>query len=94
MSYNSIAKAAHDQELKMRITACIATQSGYVLPNNVFDAPTFIAEYYLWRICAQPGWGEAYQYALDTSIENPGGNEAVITDGMIISAVQLVLGIS
>lgn len=93
MSYKAIARAAEDIQLNKRIIACVATQSGYTLPEGVFHAPEFIANYFKWAICAQPGWGEAYEYAWLNNVENPGDDEAVISDAMILSAVQTVLEI-
>ena len=45
-----------------------------------------------WAFSAQPGWDGAYAYAVvaNPTLE-PGDNEAVITDGMILSAVQALL---
>lgn len=34
------------------------------------------------------GGGAEYQFALDSNVENPGEREDVITDQMILSAVQ------
>jgi hypothetical protein len=40
------------------------------------------------RLAAQPGWAEAWASALAAENPNPGRDPAVITDGMILSAVQ------
>jgi len=44
---------------------------------------------------ASPGWGEAWEYAENVhsgdAEYDPGADEAVITDGMILSEVQLLL---
>jgi hypothetical protein len=46
-------------------------------------------------LAASPCWGEAYDYARDTRLlSNPvpvGADPAVITDAMILAAVQAVL---
>lgn len=84
---------AQDNHLRLRITACIATQDGYEQSEGRIIHPLELADRYMWKLVAQPGWADAYEYAIATNIENPGKNESVITDGMILSGVQTVLGI-
>lgn len=78
--YNAIAKAAQDRGLKLRIAACFAQETTGV------EQPLALADVHMWRLAAQ--WGAEYQYALDSDVENPGEQENVITDQMILSAVQ------
>jgi hypothetical protein len=89
MSYNAIAAAAQDPNLRERIAACLAQETDGV------EQPTALADLYMWRLAASPGWGEAYDYARDTRLlSNPvpvGADPAVITDAMILAAVQAVL---
>lgn len=40
---------------------------------------------------AAPGWDTAWLSAIAGGIPNPGADEAVITDGMILSQVQAML---
>lgn len=40
------------------------------------------------RLAASPGFADAYAYALATGVPNPGRDESVISDAMILSAVQ------
>lgn len=94
MSYDDIAAAAQDAQLRMRIAACVATQTGYTVPNGVRNHPVEVAGAIQWACAGQPGWGDAYAYAVSTDVPSPGKDPAVITDGMILSAVQEVLGIS
>lgn len=84
---------AQDKDLKLRVAGCIATQNGYAVPSSIQDHPVQITDFYIWKIVGQPGWSEAYSYAIASNVENPGGNESVITDGMILSAVQTILNI-
>jgi hypothetical protein len=44
-------------------------------------------------MAAQPGFGDAYASALaaDPPVERPGNDPGVITDGMILGAVQSLL---
>lgn len=86
MSYNDIATIAKDGDLRERIAACAADE-GVREPH-----PTTWADRHQWILAASPGWAEAYGYALNTNAERPGRSEAVITDGMILAAVQILLG--
>lgn len=86
MSYNSIAEVAHSYSLRERIAACAAVE-GVTNPH-----PTEWADQHLWWLAASPGWGDAWAYALASGITDPGADEAVITDGMILSAVQAIRG--
>lgn len=93
MSYNHISQAAQDVNLRLRIAACISTQTGFVWPERVTNHPLALADSLQWELCGSPGWGDAYEYAVNSNVDRPGASEAVITDEMILSAVQLVLGI-
>jgi hypothetical protein len=42
-------------------------------------------------LAASPGWDEAWSSALAAGNEAPGRDPAVISDGMILSAVQSML---
>ena len=86
MSYSSIADVAHSGALRERIAACAAVE-GVIDPH-----PTEWADHHQWRLAAAPGWGDAWAYALASGITDPGADEAVITDGMILSAVQAIRG--
>lgn len=83
MSYNTQAALAVDPDIRNRVAACAATQG---MPSPVQWADT-----YLWRLSGSPGWDDAYAYAVASDNARPGYDEAVITDGMILAAVQAVL---
>lgn len=85
MSYKTIALMAQDEDLKQRIHAAVAEQGGS------FHEVEFAPGGGLWKIAASPGWGAAYDSALAGNVERPSWNEGVITDGMILSAVQAYL---
>lgn len=85
MSYFEIAVMARDPHLRERIAACAATE-GVIAPH-----PTAWADRHQWELAAAPGWGDAYTYAVNSGSENPGKDEAVITDGMILSAVNQII---
>lgn len=82
--YISIADLADDRDLQRRIAACMA-QEGVDRPED---------EAYAWRwvIAAQPGWGAAWASAEAAGRTEIGAAPDVIGDGMILAAVQGVLG--
>ena len=87
MSYQDIADMAEDWGLRMRLIACAAQEH----PDN----PVTFVEEQIWRICGQPGWGDAWQYARlthkDVEGYEIGTDETVVTDGMILSGMQFVV---
>lgn len=87
MSYMSIYKASIDEHLRSRVAACVAQEQGVGGDRS----PESWTMTHALRWAATPGWPEAYQYALDSGVENPGADEAVITDQMILSAIQPIL---
>lgn len=80
MSYNTLAALAIDGDLRDRIAACAATQG--------IDSPLQWADSRLWSFASAPGWDAAYAYAIASNIPRPGHDEGVITDAMILAAVQ------
>ena len=87
MSYNHIADAAQDSDLRRRVAACFAQNT------TSTEQPEALASLHMWRICAVPAISAAYAYAVDTNVPRPGRDEGAVTDAMIESAVQAVLGI-
>lgn len=83
MSYSTISACSKDEAFVSRITAC-AAQEGAASPEGA-------AYQLLWPICTRSDIEAAYASALAASNPNPGGDESVITDGMILSAVQAEL---
>lgn len=86
MSYNHIANAAQDSDLRRRVAACFAQQT------TGTEQPEALASVHMWRIAADDDIAAAYAYAVDTEVPNPGRDEAVITDAVLLAAVQTVLG--
>lgn len=80
--YWSVSLIAADQDLQQRVVACAAIE-------NIFDPLTW-AHAHAWDYASQPGWGEKWQYALDSGDTSPGRNDAVITDADILTAVQQI----
>jgi hypothetical protein len=84
MAYWDIAQMSADPDLTSRCAAS-AAQEGAPDPRN------WAADHML-VLAAQPGWSEAWASALAGGNESPGRDPAVITDGMILAAVQAELG--
>lgn len=80
--YNSVADMAESFSLNRRITAAAAKES--------IDNPQGWTQLYRWEVAAQPGWDAAWDSAVASGNPDPGKDEAVITDGMILSGVQAV----
>lgn len=83
MSYNTIALNAADPAFQRRLLACTA-QEGADNPNQAAYALT-------WPVVTRSDIEAAYASALAASNPNPGGDEGVITDQMILGAVQAEL---
>lgn len=83
MSYNTMAAIANDWQLRLRIAACAAQQS-----KGPTSGPVAWTDKYLWQISATPGWDTVWAAALAAGSATPGHDESVITDQMILSAVQ------
>lgn len=92
MSFNTLTLASRDPGLNDRTIACTVQQA--------FDNPELAATAYGATVRANPAEGVrmVWPVALNTEAEfasaiaagipNPGSDESVITDGMILSAVQ------
>lgn len=97
-SYLSIAAIANNEFMTERMNAA-ATQQQHLgdavfseqLGEPPFSALSWVVNFrYVWA--SSPGWGAAWDYALnshtgETDYE-PGKDPGVITDGMILSAIQ------
>ena len=81
MTYNTVADMAVDPYLLRRITAAAATEVADMDPEEWADA-------HAWVLASSPGWAEAWDSAEAAGIPLPGQDEGVITDGMILAAVQ------
>lgn len=80
MSYNSMSQCRWDLSFQRRVTASVA-QEGRT------DAEV-AAGLIMWPVCTRSDIEAAYASALASGNPNPGGDEAVISDGMILGAVQ------
>lgn len=80
MSFATIAKCANDPAFYARVVGCAADEG--VLP------PGPAADYTVWPIAAADDVEAAYESALAAANPDPGGDPAVITDGMILAGFQ------
>ncbi|MET0786514.1 MAG: hypothetical protein ABWY25_07410 [Paenisporosarcina sp.] len=80
MSYETISKCAKDSAFVARVTAC-AAKEGVTLPETSLM-------WVIWPISSAGDIESAYASALAADNPNPGGDESVITDNMILSAFQ------
>jgi hypothetical protein len=94
MSFTTINQSANDQALRARVLAA-AVQEAW---NNPAVADTAFAHdvhlaannglLMVWPVAVSSDVEAAYASAVAGGNPDPGGDEAVITDGMIRSAVQ------
>jgi len=85
--YLTQAAIADSTTMLNRVTACAASE-GEELPHGW-------ANQQRWHWATQPGWAAAWDSALVAHPEpdyDPGEDQAVISDGMILSAVQSLRG--
>jgi hypothetical protein len=80
MSFATIAQCTNDQALAPRVMGGYAAE-GVATPEQAWILNR-------WLIAADPSINAAYASAIAGGNENPGGDEAVITDQMITAAVQ------
>lgn len=80
MSYATINQCANDQALRGRVTAACAQEGADNPSQSMFDV--------MWPLSSASDIEAAYASALAANNPDPGGDEGVITDGMILSAVQ------
>ena len=87
MSYNSITQIASSPSLMNRVAAAAAAEGE--------GSPVEWAQRNAWVYASQPGWADAWAYALDTQTDddNPdtGVRPGVINDDMILAAVQAIM---
>ena len=92
MGYSDIALLQQDPYFARRVTAAYAVETLDV--DDALDPGSWQA-IHSWDLAAQPGFGDAYGYAIETHPDDPdylpGDDEAVITDAQILAAVQSLL---
>ena len=81
MSYSTINQCANDLSFIGRLNAACAQE-------NVPPSPEVAGVTLRWPVASKADIEAAYASAVATDNPDPGGDESVITDGMILSAVQ------
>lgn len=76
MSYKTIHMSITDENLVNRITACCAQEHREPLTDVIY------------AVCIAADVEESYAYAITAENPDPGGDENVVTDPMILSHVQ------
>ena len=83
-TYSDLFTMRYDEALKRRVIACAALE-GQFQPGRWWET-------HGWEVVARTDWADAYTYAVLVGNATPGQDPAVITDGMILSAVQNTRG--
>ena len=91
MSYTSISACAVDPEFINRVTACIAQETRQGAAQPAQPSTLSMASSIIWNVASASDIEAAYSYALDIGNAHPGGDPTVISDQMILSAVQPLL---
>lgn len=87
MTYYDTALLSSDTDFVLRVTAAYAIET----PSGQGIDPPLWATQHTWDLASQPGFGDAYASARAADNPGPGRDPAVITDEMILSAVQAVV---
>ena len=85
MSYSTISRCANDQAFLARVNACIAQEQG---AKNQPVNPGLLLQEMSWAVASASDVESAYASALAAQHGNPGGDQSVISDGMILANVQ------
>lgn len=85
MAYSDQALLSADGDFVQRIAACAAVEIDLTPPA---EQPVQWAYDHVWKIAAAPGFADKYASALAGGVPRPGNDQAVISDGEILAAVQ------
>ena len=85
MPYSAQAALSRDTDFISRISSCAAVEV------EKTHQPEQWAHDHVWWLAAAPGFADAYEYAINSNVERPGNDPAVITDAMILGAVQALI---
>ena len=88
--YLSVSQMTQSSSLSQRISACAAVEQTSGNPP-AGDPETWTWEH-RWDWASTPGWSAAWDSAVAGGVDNPGADDTVITDGMILSRVQELAG--
>lgn len=81
MTYRTISEIATSMTLRPRLVAAAAEEK----KPRPYEA--WVAEW-AWDLASTPGWEEAWESAQAGGVPDPGADDSVITDPMILAAVQ------
>ena len=81
-TYNTAVKIASDEGIFYRCIAS-AAQEGQ-------RDPIEWTQRHIWHLATQPGWGDAWEYALNIGRTDIGDDDDVISDAMILASVQAI----
>ena len=87
MSYATQSLLANDVDFVAR---CNASAAQEIAPSNTVSPLSYVAMH-IWTLAATPGFDAAYESAIASGIGRPGWDPAVITDSMILSAMQALI---
>lgn len=87
MAYSDVALLANDFDFTQRTAGAIAQEQ---IDLGDFNAIGW-ASGHNWEMAGQPGFGDAYGYAVLNNVNRPGNDPSVITDAQILSAVQSIV---
>jgi hypothetical protein len=85
MSFNTISRCVNDPAFGDRVNACLAEEQ---IAKGEQAQPGNLISSMVWAVASADDVEAAYASALAANNPNPGGDEAVITDAMILSHVQ------
>jgi hypothetical protein len=91
VSYLDVFNMTGSSSLLGRLAAAAAQEQA---GGSALDPPAadMWVTVFRWQLCSAPGWGDAWASAVASGHEDPGSDAAVITDPMILSQTQAVLG--
>jgi hypothetical protein len=87
MSYYTQALIAQDAAMNLRVTTAYASEN---VANG--SDPQMWASSHRWEWGTAPGWDEAWESAEASGNLEPGKDSSVITDAMILTEVQSLIG--
>lgn len=87
MSYMSMYRITNSGSLRGRILACAAEQ-GKATESDGGSSLNIWVNQNIWSFATQPGWAAAWDSAEVAQNVDPGADPSVISDAMILSAVQ------
>jgi hypothetical protein len=87
MAYFDVAMLHADPDFLTRVTACYAGET----LGTAGEEPNAWTVEHAWDVASAPGFGDAYASAVASGVENPGRDQAVVSDAQILSAVQFII---